>query len=397
MESGSRSEGSLAMTDEKILQATAKLQHYIESEKYCGYDPYDALKSPLFQLPVLKSNKLIRFTVQQLVKRSPFDLRPLLQISKGRNPVTLGLCIQAYTSLLRIQPYDKSLVEKCDFLVDELVKLIPAGFHGACWGYDFDWEARHAKIPAYQPTVVATGIITHALFRYYSISGNLKALDLCRSACRFVLEDLQKTESPEGDFCFSYSPFDRQCVFNASMKGVRILSQVYGITRDENLRSSAEAAVKFVTRHQQETGAWRYSTAASGSKVDNYHTGYVLDCLDEYMRHTGDRSCEKYLSKGLGYYRNNFFENDTIPKFYDNSVYPVDCTAAAQSLLTLCRFKETDLARNVATWMIGSMQDEKGYFYFRRFKTYTKKNSFMRWSNAWMFAGLTALLEELNT
>jgi len=385
--------GSRDLTDEKILHATGKLQAYIESEKYSGYDPYDGLKSPLFQLPFLKSSKLIRFASQQAVKRSPVDLRPLLQIPKGKNPVTLGLCIQAYSSLLHIHPGDSSLIEKSNFLVRELEQLIPTGFHGACWGYDFDWEARHAKIPAYQPTVVATGIITHALFQYYTVSGQEKALELCISATRFVLEDLQRTADSAGACCFSYSPFDKQCVFNASMKGARILSQVYGITKEEKLRLEALAAVKFVIRHQQENGSWKYSTAASGTRVDNYHSGYVLDCLDEYRIHTEDRQFDKSIDLGFRYYLEHFFENGNIPKFYDNQLWPVDCTAAAQSLLTLSRFHETARARNVALWMIENMQDEKGYFYFRKFKNQLNKSSFMRWSNAWMFAGLAGLIQ----
>ncbi|QQR94249.1 MAG: hypothetical protein IPJ93_10200 [Bacteroidota bacterium] len=42
------------------------------------------------------------------------------------------------------------------------------------------------------------------------------------------------------------------------------------------------------------------------------------------------------------------------------------------------------------------MQHQKGYFYFRKYKNYTEKTSFMRWSNAWMFAGLTAVLQSLS-
>ena len=380
------------MTDEKILQAVLKLQRYIESEDYQGYDPYDALRSPLFKLPFFRTSKILRFAVQQAVKRSPVNLRPWLRISKGRNPVTLGLCIQAYASLILLRPHDISLAEKSNRLVAELVKCIPAGFHGACWGYDFDWQARHANIPAYQPTVVATGIITHALFRLYTVTGNQQAFELCRSAVPFILEDLNRTAGTEGDFCFSYSPFDRQRVFNASMKAVRILAQVYSVTGEENLKAQAGLAVKFVIRHQQESGAWNYSLADGGGWVDNYHTGYILDCLDEYIRHTGDRRYDRNLEQGFRYYKDHFFEHNTLPKFFDNRLYPVDSTAAAQSMLTLSRFHEMDLAKKVAAWMIGNMQGEKGHFYFRKYRYHTEKTSFMRWSNAWMFAGLSSLL-----
>ena len=76
---------------QNIKQATQLLQQYIEQENYRGYDPYDALKSPLFKLPFFKSNKFIRFAAQQLVKRSPINLRPLLFVPKGYNPVNACL------------------------------------------------------------------------------------------------------------------------------------------------------------------------------------------------------------------------------------------------------------------------------------------------------------------
>ena len=44
-----------------------------------------------------------------------------------------------------------------------------------------------------------------------------------------------------------------------------------------------------------------------------------------------------------------------------------------------------ELAKNVSEYIIKQMQHEKGYFYFRKFKLYSIKTSFMRWSNAWMF------------
>jgi hypothetical protein len=376
-----------------IESALKKLISYIEKENYKGYDPYDALKSPLFKLPFFRSNKLLRFGAQQLVKRFPVNLRPLLLVPKGSNPVTFGLCIQAYSNLIKIYPDQKSNYElKINFLMDELISMIPAGFHGACWGYDFDWAARYTNIPAYQPTVVATGIITNALFVYYKDTGNKKALELCISASEFVLKDLNRTTDGDGDFCFSYSPFDKQVVFNANMKGVRLLSQVYSITKDEKLKSEARKAISFVIKNQRNDGAWFYSTSAAGKWIDNYHTGYVLDCINEYITCCDDGSYQLSLEKGYTFYLQNFFHQNSIPKFYDKQLYPVDCTATAQSILTLTRFKNYKLAESVAQWMIQNMQHRNGYFYFRKYKNHTERISFMRWSNAWMMLALSELL-----
>jgi len=376
-----------------IEKSLNKLQDYIEKENYKGYDPYDALKSPLFKLPFLNSNKFLRFSFQQLVKRFPINLRPLFFIPKGYNPVTLGLSIQTYARLCNVYPENKKqYIEKINFLVIELEKLIPKGFSGACWGYDFDWAARYSNIPAYQPTVVATGIITNALFIAYQTCGNTKALQLCISSSEFVLKDLNRTFDADNDYCFSYSPFDKQVVFNASMKGVRLLAQVYSVTQNKILKQEATKAASYIMKYQQENGAWIYSTSGTGAWIDNYHTGYVIDCLADYIKYTGNNTFETHLKKGYQFYVQNFFEDQKIPKFYDKNTYPIDCTAASQSLLTLSKFNNFNLAKNIAIWMSENMQDKTGYFYFRKFKYYTNKKSFMRWSQAWMFAGMSEFL-----
>jgi hypothetical protein len=383
--------GSLNHIYKNTMESLKKLQNYIEKNNYQGYDPYDALKSPFFKLPILRSNKLIRFGTQQLVKRLPFSIRPLLLVPKGYNPVTLGLSIQAYAYLCEAEPENKpEYLQKIDFLIQELKKLIPEGFSGACWGYDFDWEARHAKIPAYQPTVVATGIISNALFIAYKILGHREAAQLVESAASFAVKDLQRTYSGDS-FCFSYSPFDKQQVFNASMKGVRLLAQAYAINGNSEYKDLAKQAIDFVISHQKEDGSWGYSLANAGGWTDNYHTGYVLDCLDEYQVLTQDKSFSNHIKKGYSFYVKHFITDEGTPKFYYNNLFPIDCTAASQTILTTVRFGDRDIAIKVADYMAKTMQKPDGSFKFRKFKNHTITTSFMRWSDSWMFAALSYL------
>ncbi|MFB6317443.1 pectate lyase [Saccharicrinis sp. FJH54] len=377
-----------------IEEALLKLKNYIESQNYRGYDPYDALNSPLFKLPVLKSNKLIRFGSQQLVKRFPLNLRPLLFIKKGINPVTLGLCIQAYAYLYEHDKKNKQQhFNKIEALIENLEMLIPEGYSGACWGYNFDWEARYARIPSLEPTVVATGIITNALYIANEKTGIKKAADLVVSASAFVTKDLKRTTFADG-ICFSYSPFDRQTVFNASMKGVRILAQAYKLTQNVNLRDLGEKAVDFVVSHQNENGSWPYALANKGDWSDSYHTGYVLDCLDDFQKLTGVNKYNPFIKNGYEYFIQHFIIDDQIPAFYDYNQYPVDCTAASQIILTTSRFGDMEIAKNIALWTINKMQKSNGSFKFRMFKNYVIHNSFMRWSDAWMFAALSKIYEK---
>ena len=380
----------------ELSESVSLLTKYIEDNNYRGYDPYDALKSPLFRLPVLRSNKILRFLSQQFVKRAPINLRSVLFIKKGYNPVAIGLCIQAYAYQYALATKKADMfLQKIKFLTHELELLIPSGFSGACWGYDFDWEARNAKIPAYQPTVVATGIITNALYNAYVITGITKCRELVISSAEFILKDLNRYYV-EDSFIFSYSPFDQQKVFNASMKGVRLLAQAFALTNYELFKVEATKALNFVLKYQDADGSWPYSLASEGGWIDNYHSGYILDCLDEYATLTNDTTIEHTLKKGYEFYAKHFVTEEGIPPFYHNKIYPVDCTSASQSILTLCRYGDTDKAMKVAKWMMDNMQSEKGNFYFRKFRHYTIKTSFMRWSDAWMFVALSYLQLKLS-
>lgn len=375
----------------KLFYSVKQLVDYIEGNNYKGYDPYDFLKSPLFKRSILKNNKLIRFYAQQFGKRFPFNLRSLFQIPKGYNPVTIGLAIEGYSYLVSAYPDLKDeIVTKVEKLVSELNMLIPKNFTNACWGYDFEWEARYASIPAYQPTVVATGIITNALFKYYQVSKSQKVAQHITSASEFVLKDLNRTYNND-TFCFSYSPFDKQVVFNASMKAVRILMQAYSISKNENLYIEARNAINFVMNYQQENGTWVYSTKLN-KRIDNYHTGYILSCLKDYINISGDLELSDNLHLGYSFYKNNFIEKNGAPKFYHNYLYPIDCTSASQTIMTLIKFGDINLAENVAKYMLENMFDKKGFFYFRKFKYFLIKTPMMRWSQAWMFAALSNLL-----
>jgi hypothetical protein len=180
------------------------------------------------------------------------------------------------------------------------------------------------------------------------------------------------------------------------MKGVRILAQAYSINKDKSLLELAESTVNFVIDQQDENGKWGYSLASTGGWSDNYHTGYVLDCLHEFQRLSGIEAYSDNLKKGYEFYLERFITEEGAPKFYHNNPYPFDCTAASQTILTTIRFGDTELASKVADWMTRNMQKKNGSFAFRKYRRYTEKTSFMRWSDAWMFAAYSYLFSSMN-
>jgi hypothetical protein len=383
------------LSKQAVLEALYRTESYIARERFRGYDPYDALLSPVFNLPFLRSSKIVRVGAQQALRRLPLNVRPLLGIPRGYNPVTLGLAIQGYSYLYAVDAENGDHYRsQVLFCLDELKRLRTQRQSGDCWGYDFPWEAVHGKLPAFTPTIVATGIITNALFVAYEQLGIEEAFSLCSSASRFVLQDLERTVEPDGSFCWGYFPSDRHQVINATMKGARLCAQVNSVERNDDLREAALLTAQFAANHQRKDGAWPYAVGDRRSWVDNFHTGYVLECFVEYAWRTGDLQFDSAIQKGWKYYRDHFFEGECVPRYFDTRTYPIDITACAQSILTLCVFKDVARRDRTASWVVQEMQRSDGAFIYQIRKTHRNRIPYMRWGTAWMFAALGRMAYE---
>lgn len=383
------------MSNSFFAEQFAKLINYCEEESFKGYDPFDGLNSQLFKsFPFLKKIGLFQLAWIQFFKRSPLNFRNISGIKKEHNPKGLGLFLSAYCNLYKSEP-NKKYLDKIKYLTEQIKECQSKGYSGVCWGYNFDWQSKAFFQPKGTPSVVVTSFIGGALLDVYEITSDNELLKMARSACDFTLSDLNRTYDKDGDFSFSYSPVDKTQVFNASLLGVRLLSRTYFHTKEPLLIEESRKAVSFVCKHQQKNGAWSYSPLPFHQWVDNFHTGYNLECIYTYQSISGDESFKKYLDNGLNYYLNTFFEDSGLPRYYNNNnKYPIDMHTTAQLLVTLSKMHVLDQNKNLAdqvlSWSFDNMFDEKkGYFYYNKEKYFTNKIPYMRWTQAWMFLGLS--------
>ena len=397
--------------ENSLIHSFIKLKQYCESEHYKGWDPYDGLNSKVFQaLPFFKKSALCRLVVIQGFKRCPVNLRRIACVPKEHNAKGVGLFVQGYCNLVRLvreRPElarelgsEAELTAKLREVADLLLTLQSKGdYHGACWGYNFDWQARRLFLfPKGTPTVVATNFCTTALMEAYEVTGERRYLDVALTAAEFVKEDLHRHACDEG-FLFSYSKLPgNDTVYNASLLGSRLLSYCYKYTGNEEYRELAEASVKACCLGQREDGVWVYGLLPVQGWVDSFHTGYNLDGLIAYEELTGDGKYHEYIVKGFRYYIEHFFEPDGTPKYYDNQMYPIDIHCPGQLFVTLSRLHKFEefrpLAEKVLDWTLRNMQDRRGYFYYQLKKGLSSKISYMRWSNAFMFCAMSYYLLE---
>lgn len=392
-----------------MLGSFLKLKQYCEREGFKGWDPYDGLNSKVFRaLPLLKRSALCRLIVIQGFKRCPINLRRLALVPKEYNAKGIGLFLQGYCNLYRLVERNPQLTkelgsrEKLLAQVKKLADLLlelrsPGDYSGACWGYNFDWQARKLFLfPKYTPTVVATNFCATALMEAYEITHEQRYLDVALSAAQFVIKDLHRTAYRDG-FLFSYSPLDgNDTVFNASLLGARLLSYCYPYTKDEAYRTLARRTISVCCAAQAEDGSWVYGMLPVQSWIDSFHTGYNLDALIAYQELTGDISFAENIERGLSYYLEHFFEADGTPKYYHDRTYPIDIHCPGQLFVSLARLHRYDehreLVDRVIAWTIDNMQDKKGYFYYQMKPGLSSKIPYMRWSNAFMFCAMSYYL-----
>ena len=383
-----------------------KLKDYCEAEGFKGWDPYDGLNSRIFQaLPFFKHSALCRLVMIQGFKRCPVNLRRLALVPKEYNSKGIGLFLQGYCNLYNAVCMNPALGEKLGDkttlktqitrLADLLISLQSKGnYSGACWGYNFDWQARRLFLfPKFTPTVVATNFCATALMDAFEITKNQKYLDVALSSAEFVLKDLHRASYNDG-FLFSYSPLKgNDTVFNASLLGSRLLSFCYHYTGNESYKTAARQSVFACCNAQKADGSWVYGMLPVQSWIDSFHTGYNLDGLIAYEELTGDISFHENIEKRFDFYIKNFFEQDGCPKYYHNRKYPIDIHCPGQLFVTLARLHKFNdykqLVDKVLEWTIENMQDKKGYFYYQLKQGMNTRIPYMRWSNAFMFNALS--------
>lgn len=383
---------------EKIEKSIKTLINWIEYNKWLAYDPFDGLSSSLLGSFTF-GNKYLRIVLQQTIRRFPFNLRPLVGVKPETSSKAMGFLAKGYLRLFDIFKKEEYF-DKCKFCLNWLANNYSNGFAGYAWGNHFDYQSRLFYLPKGIPTVVWTALIADAFVDGYEKIGEIKYLDIAKSSCDFILNNLEHIRDSNGNICISYTPMGKAKVHNANMLAVSLLSRVWKHTGNKKFLDLARKALAYTMKCQRENGSWWYGEDGMLHWVDNFHTGYVLNSLYTYILNTGDESYRPNLLKGFDFYINNFFLQDGTPKYYDDKIYVVDIQCASQSIETLVMFASLEastlmLAEKVAGWTNRNMQDKSGYFYFRKGRFFTNKTPMLHWGQATMFSAMSALLLKL--
>ncbi len=382
-----------------IKDALNKLSNYIINKDLKGYDPYDALTSPILkniQQPIVGA------IITQVFKNNPINLRKIFAIKPQDNPKGLGLMLKAYSVQYMITK-DQSLLNICEEIYTRLLSLKSPDFPEYCWGYNFPWANPTEYLPSFCPSVVVTSFVVDGLATYSKIAHKDKIFNIIQSAAEYVMNRVPHINLREG-ISIAYTHRSQGICYNASLLAMQILLRAYELNKDELLIETSNRAVNYVVSEQHSDGHWNYSinqiTGEERIQID-FHQGFILNSLYDYFSVTNDYSVLQAITKGLQFYRNFQFSSQGIAKWRYPKEYPIDIHNQAQGIITFSQLNKyisdsLDFASVIAEWTITNMQDKEGYFYYRKYPFIINKIPYMRWSQAWMLLALTTLEYYIN-
>ena len=360
-------------------EAAERLSRRLEQEGFAGWDPYDALSSPL--LRALGGAPLLRRLAIQSLKRSPLNLRPVLAIRKRPHTKGLALLTSAYVRLGR---YDLALRVR-DML---LQRALPDGG----WGYDFDVQTRWGYYRAGQSNAVVTAFAAHALRDSLEFDESRESKAALDVALEFAARDLLVRR---GDECFFvYFAGGEAPIHNSNL----LVATVFARADRATGRDVARPAVQYTLDRQRPDGTWPYGEASGLAWIDGFHTAYVLERLAEWYTAEPEPSLAAAIERGTEAYVNRLIDPDGAPRATIDRRFPLDVHAAASAITALSRLEKfharaRETASAVLDWTLANMVRPDGRFNFQRHRRWTNRTPYVRWSDAHMLLALGTYLD----
>lgn len=361
-------------------------------DAFLGFDPFDALRGsrvPSF----VKHNRVLRQLTIQARKRCPVDLAPFLGVTPFLMAKSLG-CFLAAEARDCLRTGDTSRMSGIADLLehDQAIARI-----GDAWGYEFDVQTRWAYYPANSPNLIATVFVARGFAEAGLVAGDRSLCERAHRAARYLLNN----HVTEHGWC-RYTPTSSVLVHNANLLGAGLFAVAGRLFDDTELVEASLRAAQVSAAAQLADGSWSYGEGESLSWCDNFHTAYNLDGLAQVWAVTRDADLRGVLDRGAAFWRDAFFDCEGAPAYFAHGSVPYDihCAGTAMDVgarLGMLGVETGGLAHRVLEWTRANLLAEDGSTYYRKGKARVDRRHFVRWGDAHVALGRSALaLAEAN-
>lgn len=379
----------------KILNAYNSLHQYLLENHYKGYEFDDILDSDLIKF-ITGNNLFFQRVAIQIGRRSLINFRKIIGIRKLNSSKAFGFFVKGYLYCY--------LATKNSMYLDVAVKHLQwlennycNNFSGMSWGNAFDFASRGGYIPKDLPTIVWTAHISSSFDLAYTITKDERYKTVINKIAVFIIENIQRLEDNSG-VCLGYVPGALSSIHNSNLLGATALLRAWNLTGNDDYLNLAKNAIQWSCVHINPDGGWFYGAEKKYRWIDNFHTSYVLDCLVASCNIAGEKVvCKKIIDDTYDFWINNFFTQNNIPKYYNNSLYPIDIQCASQAIESLANYstrqpESIKMALKVAEWTIDNMQKRNGAFCFRKGRIFKNNLESIHWGQSTMLSALGSLL-----
>lgn len=385
-----------------LVDVLSETLAYARTRDYIGWDYGDGMSSKLLQwLPA--ENKWLNLIVQELAKRPPINIRPLLLIEQRRNYKGTALFAMANLNTARLlNSIDTDTVDSypaVDYeqearqLNEWLISNRSVGFSGFCGGHKHPIQHLNGCGYPNDPDIVSTSFAVKSLLSAVPLDSMYSSI--ARTAADFVVEDLNYRKNTEGA-CIDYHlnhPSDSYTI-NAGAIGARLFTDLYAHFGYESYRRRAERILDHVATLQTDLGGWTYRDPprASHLSMDNHHNGFIIEAFLRYHDVVDSNRYQETLNRALTFYRETLFDSSGAPNWDETRAYPRDIHASAQGILVFTYAGNLDFAHRVLMWTLDNLYTQSGQFYYRKHRLYTTRITLMRWCQAWMAYAMSEYL-----
>jgi hypothetical protein len=377
----------------RLQKSLSDVVRWVQKHQYRAYEPADGNSSILF--PLTGGRVWPMRILQQVVLRSPINIRPLLGVARHESAIGRGYMAWGY---LRMCDGDvpSEIRAEAEACLAWLTANRAPGFTEYCWGDPYHYATRSGRRPLGAPTLIWTALIGLVFLEAFETLGDDRYLHVANSVGRWISQlPIERTSLGS---CLSYNAFSRSSIHNSNAMGAAFLARLGSLTHNEAATRLARETITYTCTRQRTDGAWWYGESEKYHWIDNFHTGYNLTALKTYRDASADRSFDEHLARGLNFFMSHFFEADGRPKYFHDRTYPIDIQCAAQAIETLAttngdRADALPLALKIANWTIDHMQAADGHFIYRHLGWMRVTTPMLHWGQGTMVKALAALLK----
>jgi polysaccharide biosynthesis protein VpsJ len=369
-----------------------QIESFIDQNGYESYDPYDGLNSQF--LTAFPKTFALRL-VQQLIRLSPVNLRPLLGIPKLLHTKTVSDFASGYSLIDRGRSDD---LIKISLLLAKLKDLAVKTPFGLGWGFRFPVSTRFVTSDRNGLNIFTTINAIHAFLDGYDKTRNADYLQIALNGFDFCQFDLGYREI--GDFIvWTYWKNMEAQIYNVNGLMLGLTARLFSITQDQKFASFTHKTYPLLQSGQNPDGSWNYSADNHGKWIDGFHTGYILEGICRAIL-AGLIQADTLFTRAVNFYLDHFFQNG-IPKYYHNHLYPIDIQNCAQAIQTLAFLNKVGSCSKQRISSVVEKGDkalwnQRGYYNYQKNQLWTIKTPMHRWGTGPMFLALIYAGRQIN-